>query len=47
MFPLPSPFCNENWNYNENGKDWNCKCSEGLEQSPINIEKGLFFNIFR
>jgi len=36
--PIPSPFCNEKWNYNKKGNDWNCKCSESLTQSPINIK---------
>lgn len=29
IIPIPSPYCNEKWNYNEGGKDWNCKCAEG------------------
>jgi len=37
MIPIPSPFCNEKWNYNTHGLDWNCKCSEGLAQSPIDL----------
>jgi len=37
MVPVPSPFCNEKWNYNKKGSNWNCKCSESLSQSPINI----------
>lgn len=35
MIPLPSPFCNYQFNYKENGDDWNCKCEEGYNQSPI------------
>ena len=29
--------CNVNWNYFHNGNDWNCKCSVGMLQSPINL----------
>lgn len=28
LIPLPSPVCNENWNYGSHGTNWNCKCSE-------------------
>jgi len=38
MMPIPSPFCNENWNYAKSGSNWNCKCSESLSQSPINLK---------
>jgi carbonic anhydrase len=44
IIPIPSPHCNEDWNYQENGRDWNCDCSEGREQSPIDlppIEKAI------
>jgi carbonic anhydrase len=37
IIPTPSPFCNENWNYQRNGADWNCDCEEGREQSPIDL----------
>lgn len=37
IIPTPSPFCNENWNYQRNGVDWNCDCEEGREQSPIDL----------
>ncbi len=37
LIPLPSPKCNENWDYLAKGGDWNCECSEGKEQSPINL----------
>ena len=37
IIPLPSPICNENWNYQRNGEDWACECKEGLEQSPIDL----------
>jgi carbonic anhydrase len=37
IFPTTSQLCNEVWNYKNNGKDWNCVCKEGLEQSPIDL----------
>ena len=37
MIPLPSPECNEHWDYQSEGDDWNCECSEGHEQSPIDL----------
>jgi carbonic anhydrase len=39
IIPLPSPICNENWNYQRNGEDWACECKEGLEQSPIDLPR--------
>ena len=39
IIPLPSPQCNENWNYQKNGDNWECDCSEGREQSPIDLPK--------
>jgi carbonic anhydrase len=29
--------CNENFNYLQNGKDWECLCKTGREQSPIDL----------
>jgi carbonic anhydrase len=37
LIPLPSKKCNEGWNYLNQGKDWECICSEGFEQSPIDL----------
>ena len=37
IIPLPSPYCDENWNYNQHGMDWKCMCIEGHQQSPIDI----------
>jgi carbonic anhydrase len=37
LIPTPSKQCNEKWNYNSHGADWNCICSEGREQSPIDL----------
>jgi len=39
IIPQESPRCNANWNYYKNGSDWECICSEGLNQSPINLPK--------
>merc|ERR1711964_596847 len=41
IVPIPSPFCNEKWNYNDHGRNWNCKCAEGYEQSPIDLPNPL------
>lgn len=37
IIPLPSPICNEKWNYDQVGHEWNCKCFEGQLQSPIDL----------
>ena len=37
LIPLPSRSCNEEWNYLNKGNDWECICSEGKEQSPIDL----------
>lgn len=37
LIPLPSKSCNENWNYDDHGANWECKCAEGLEQAPIDL----------
>lgn len=37
IIPKPSPVCNENWNYQENGANWECQCKDGKEQSPIDL----------
>jgi hypothetical protein len=29
LIPLPSPKCNDNWDYHLKGSDWDCECSEG------------------
>jgi carbonic anhydrase len=38
LIPLPSKTCNDNWNYDTQGKDWNCDCAEGKLQAPIDID---------
>ena len=37
LIPLPSRMCNENWTYLNHGMNWECDCSEGKEQSPIDL----------
>lgn len=37
IIPIPSPFCNEKWDYTAHGDDWQCECKEGKSQSPLNI----------
>ena len=37
LIPLPSRNCNDDWNYQLKGDDWECECSEGKEQSPIDL----------
>jgi carbonic anhydrase len=37
IIPYPSRHCNEKWDYSHNGDDWECECSEGKEQSPIDL----------
>jgi carbonic anhydrase len=37
IIPLPSRQCNEGWNYQNNGDDWECDCAEGKEQAPIDL----------
>jgi carbonic anhydrase len=37
IIPTASRSCNQNWTYNNNGKDWECICSEGRLQSPIDL----------
>jgi len=37
IVPIPSKKCNEDWNYQSNGDDWECDCKEGREQSPIDL----------
>jgi carbonic anhydrase len=36
IIPLPSRQCNEDWNYQRNGENWECEC-QGKEQSPIDL----------
>eukprot|EP00340_Litonotus_pictus_P000782 CAMPEP_0170526866 /NCGR_PEP_ID=MMETSP0209-20121228/12265_1 /TAXON_ID=665100 ORGANISM="Litonotus pictus, Strain P1" /NCGR_SAMPLE_ID=MMETSP0209 /ASSEMBLY_ACC=CAM_ASM_000301 /LENGTH=543 /DNA_ID=CAMNT_0010816949 /DNA_START=132 /DNA_END=1760 /DNA_ORIENTATION=- len=43
LIPLKSMDCNEGWNYSEKGAGWNCKCSEGNTQSPIDIDTNKIY----
>lgn len=38
LIPLPSKNCNDAWNYKTKGSEWECDCSEGKTQSPIDIK---------
>jgi carbonic anhydrase len=40
LIPLPSRNCNDKWDYISKGKDWECTCKEGLEQSPVDLPEG-------
>ena len=42
VIPTASRMCNENWNYKKFGTDWECTCSEGAAQSPINLPDKLY-----
>jgi carbonic anhydrase len=48
IIPIPAPFCNEKWDFKKQGSDWQCECSEGRSQSPIDLPKTYeamrFFN---
>lgn len=37
IVPTASPHCNQKWNYQNSGLDWECECSEGKEQSPVDL----------
>lgn len=37
LIPLPTRNCNEKWNFDKKGEDWECDCKEGMRQSPIDI----------
>jgi carbonic anhydrase len=39
LIPIPSRHCNEKWNYQNYGADWECECAEGKEQSPIDLPR--------
>lgn len=39
VIPIPASNCNQDWNYQNHGDDWKCDCSEGKEQSPIDLPK--------
>ena len=37
IIPVASKNCNEKWDYQNKGSDWECTCKEGISQSPINL----------
>lgn len=37
ILPLPTRNCNDIWDYQQNGKNWECKCKDGIQQSPIDL----------
>lgn len=37
IIPVAARNCNDKWNYQNNGEDWECQCADGKEQSPINL----------
>ncbi len=37
--PIESGRCNEDWTFNTHGNDWECKCSDGEQQSPIDLPR--------
>lgn len=39
IIPIPTRRCNQNWNYQKDGDDWECDCAEGKEQAPIDLPK--------
>ena len=39
IVPTESPMCNEGWNYNKFGADWECDCKDGHQQSPIDLPR--------
>lgn len=39
IISTPSPYCNEDWDFYGHGNDWECKCTEGYMQSPINLPR--------
>lgn len=34
---MPSPWCNQDWNYGSLGTNWECRCHDGENQSPIDL----------
>lgn len=37
IIPLPTRSCNDIWDYQQNGRNWECKCRDGIQQSPIDL----------
>lgn len=40
LIPQPAKMCNEEWDFQKKGLDWECDCIEGKEQSPIDLPHG-------
>lgn len=47
IIPLPSPNCATDWNYNEHGSNWQCRCPEGREQSPIDLGNPYLYDLVK
>ncbi|MCQ2819129.1 MAG: carbonic anhydrase family protein [archaeon] len=39
IIPKSARNCNDGWNYDSKGSNWECICKEGFEQSPIELPK--------
>ena len=39
LIPSPAKNCNDGWTYEQQGSDWECECSDGKEQSPIDLPR--------
>lgn len=39
LIPIPSSDCSKGWDYTSHGLDWQCRCNEGDEQSPIDLRR--------
>jgi len=37
VIPMPAMDCKTDWDYNLHGANWQCRCKEGFEQSPIDL----------
>jgi len=37
ILPMPSPWCNQDWDYSSLGTNWECRCYDGENQSPIDL----------
>jgi carbonic anhydrase len=42
IYPIAAPFCNEKWNYNMHGSDWECNCADGYWQSPVALPETIY-----
>ena len=37
IIPTPQRVCNQGWDFENNGSEWECLCKEGKRQSPIDL----------